>query len=86
MNRALRACLATVGIAGCLGAGEQANAGEKPWSVRMADSVMARTPDPLLLDVVDEPKWEYTQGLLLKSILEVWRLQVQPAHGVDHGA
>jgi len=73
MNRTLHACLATVGIAGCLGAGEQAKTGEKPWSVRMADSVMARTPDPLLLDVVDEPKWEYTQGLLLKSILEVWR-------------
>jgi rhamnogalacturonyl hydrolase YesR/lysophospholipase L1-like esterase len=37
-----------------------------PWSVRMADSVMKRTPNPLLLDVAgDTPKWDYTQGLLL---------------------
>lgn len=42
-----------------------------PWSVRMADSVMKRTPDPLLLDVADTPKWEYTQGLVLKAIFEV---------------
>jgi unsaturated rhamnogalacturonyl hydrolase len=43
----------------------------KPWSVRMADSEMARTPDPLLLDTADKPRWEYTQGLLLKAVLEV---------------
>jgi unsaturated rhamnogalacturonyl hydrolase len=39
----------------------------------MADAEMTRAPDPLLLDVVDKPKWEYTQGLVLKSIQEVWR-------------
>jgi len=44
-----------------------------PWSVRMADSVMKRTPDPLLLDATDKPRWEYTQGLVLKAVFEVGR-------------
>src|SRR5262249_30754521 len=40
-----------------------------PWSVRMADSVMKRTPDPLLLDVPgDTPKWDYTQGVVLLAM------------------
>jgi unsaturated rhamnogalacturonyl hydrolase len=41
------------------------------WSARMADSVMKRTPDPLWLDAIDRPRWEYTPGLVLKSILEL---------------
>jgi unsaturated rhamnogalacturonyl hydrolase len=71
--RALGASVVAIVAFGCMAAGDRAGASEKPWSVRMADSEMARTPDPLRLDVVDEPKWEYTQGLVLKSILEVWR-------------
>jgi|GEM_PF-47155 len=40
-----------------------------PWSARLADSVMKRTPDPLLLDVTGTtPKWDYTQGLVLLAI------------------
>jgi len=67
--------MAAAGVVAALGtaSGEPA-AAEKPWSVRMADSVMLRTPDPLRLDVVDTPRWEYTQGLVLKAILEVWRV------------
>ena len=43
-----------------------------PWSVRMADSVMKRNPDPLLLDVTgDKPKWDYTQGLILLAVQQV---------------
>ena len=43
-----------------------------PWSVRMADSVMKRTPNPLLLDVPgDTPKWDYTQGLVLLAIQQL---------------
>lgn len=40
------------------------------WSSRMADSVMKRTPDPLLLDS-DKPKWDYTQGLVLKALFDL---------------
>lgn len=43
-----------------------------PWSLRMADSVMKRTPDPLLLDVTgDTPKWDYTQGLVLLAMQQL---------------
>jgi unsaturated rhamnogalacturonyl hydrolase len=43
-----------------------------PWSVRVADAVMKRTPDPLLLDVPgDTPKWDYTQGLVLLAMQQL---------------
>ncbi len=43
-----------------------------PMSLRMADSVMKRTPDPLRLDVTgDTPKWDYTQGLVLLAMQRV---------------
>jgi unsaturated rhamnogalacturonyl hydrolase len=52
-------------VAGVLGAAD------RPRSQRMADAEMVRAPDPLLLDVAAEPKWDYTQGLVLQSILAV---------------
>jgi unsaturated rhamnogalacturonyl hydrolase len=42
-----------------------------PWSLRMADSVMKRTPDPVWLDAREKPRWEYTPGLVLKSVMHV---------------
>jgi len=44
-----------------------------PWSVRMADSEMKRNPEPWMIDFRNTPKWEYTQGLVLKAILQVWQ-------------
>jgi unsaturated rhamnogalacturonyl hydrolase len=41
------------------------------WSVRMADSVMKRTPDPMMLDATEAPRWEYTAGLILKAVFDV---------------
>ncbi len=43
-----------------------------PWSVRMAASVMQRHPEPWTLEAPKKPKWEYTYGLVLKAIQEVW--------------
>jgi unsaturated rhamnogalacturonyl hydrolase len=43
-----------------------------PWSGRMADSVLRRNPDYWSIDFHDKPRWEYTYGLVLRSILEVW--------------
>lgn len=43
------------------------------WSVRMADSEMKRNPEPWMIDFRETPKWEYTQGLVLKAILQVWQ-------------
>jgi len=45
----------------------------QPWSVRMTDSVMKRSPEPWMIDFREKPKWEYTEGLVLKAILQVWQ-------------
>jgi len=43
------------------------------WSVRMADSVMARDPDPLRIDANGvNARWDYTQGLVLMSMWKAW--------------
>ena len=44
----------------------------QPWSVRMVESVMRRCPEPWMLDFRKQPTWEYTEGLALKAILQVW--------------
>ena len=45
-----------------------ATVGTKPMSIQMAESVMARDPDPLTLDAA-RPSWNYTQGLILKGMI-----------------
>jgi unsaturated rhamnogalacturonyl hydrolase len=60
-----------LGFASTPGAAAPAEASGRPWSARMADSVMARTPDPMMLDATEAPRWEYTPGLVLKAVLEV---------------
>lgn len=47
-------------------------ASKQPWSVRMAESVMKRNPQPWMIDFRESPKWEYTQGLVLMSLMRVW--------------
>jgi unsaturated rhamnogalacturonyl hydrolase len=43
------------------------------WSARMADAVIRRTPNPLLLDVTGTtPKWDYTQGLIALAMQKVY--------------
>jgi len=42
------------------------------WSVRIAEAVMRRNPDPLLLDVTNNtPKWDYTQGIIALAMQKV---------------
>ena len=48
-----------------------------PVSIRIADAVLARWPDPLTLS----PKgWEYTSGIVLRGIAEVWKVHHEPRH------
>ena len=42
------------------------------WSVRMAESLMKRQPEPGMIKGFAAPIWEYTQGLELKAVLNVW--------------
>lgn len=44
--------------------------GEKPLSMRMVDSEMSRIPDAITMDGVAKPKWNYTTGLELLSIMD----------------
>jgi len=64
----LMALIPLIGI----GASNQETKPASAWSVRMAESVIQRHPQPWLLESPSEPKWEYTYGLVLKSILDVW--------------
>ncbi|MDR0232820.1 MAG: glycoside hydrolase family 88 protein [Dysgonamonadaceae bacterium] len=43
------------------------------YYVRMADSEMKRNPESWMLDFSAQPKWNYCQGLVLQSILQVWK-------------
>lgn len=44
---------------------------ELPWSQRIAKSVMASNPKAWMTDFRKEPKWTYTNGLVLQAILSV---------------
>ena len=45
---------------------------EPAWSVREAEAVIRRTPNPLLLDVTNNtPKWDYTQGIIALALQKV---------------
>ncbi len=68
MSKGLALVLVAVGVVSAQAPPPPAAA--KAVSVRMADSVMARHADPLTIDAV-RPKWEYTQGLVLKAIFAV---------------
>jgi unsaturated rhamnogalacturonyl hydrolase len=66
--------------AGLAGGGVAAAAERKtPWSVGMADSEIARHPDPMTLDS-EQPKWEYTHGLVLKAIQAVGERTKDPRY------
>jgi unsaturated rhamnogalacturonyl hydrolase len=48
-------------------------AGEKPWSVRMADSEMTRLGDSIACEKTKDAKWRYETGVILKGIDGVWK-------------
>jgi unsaturated rhamnogalacturonyl hydrolase len=42
------------------------------WSVKMANSEMKRFPEPWMIEKAKVPRWGYTHGLVVKSMLELW--------------
>lgn len=44
------------------------------WSVRMAKSEIKRFPEPWMIEKATKPRWGYTHGLVVKSMLEEWKL------------
>lgn len=45
---------------------------KKPYYVKMADSEMKRYPESWMVDFQEKLKWNYTHGLELDAILDVW--------------
>lgn len=46
---------------------------EIKWSERMAQSEMQRFPEPWMIEKAKKPRWGYTHGLVVKSMLEEWK-------------
>jgi unsaturated rhamnogalacturonyl hydrolase len=43
------------------------------WSERMARSEMKRFAEPWMIENATKPRWGYTHGLVVKSMLETWK-------------
>ncbi|SDK63580.1 unsaturated rhamnogalacturonyl hydrolase [Catalinimonas alkaloidigena] len=56
----------------CLAPSLRAQA-QKPWSVRMAESLMAKYPDSIVIGDKTYTRWDYEQGLVLEALRRVWR-------------
>lgn len=59
------------GICACTSTPKQT--GETEWSRRMAQSEMQRFPEPWMIEKAKKPRWGYTHGLVVKSMLEEWK-------------
>ena len=42
------------------------------WAVKIADSEIAHNPELWMADFVKAPKWDYTQGLVANSIIQLY--------------
>ncbi len=62
-------------LAGCLCSCGKPSQTEEPakWSERMAISEMKRFPEPWMIEKASKPRWGYTHGLVVKSVLETWK-------------
>lgn len=59
------------GMLSCIATTKEAK--EIKWSVRMARSEMQRFPEPWMIEKAKKPRWGYTHGLVVKSMLEEWK-------------
>ena len=46
---------------------------KEEWSVRLAKSEIKRFPEPWMIEKATKPRWGYTHGLVVKSMLEEWK-------------
>lgn len=70
-QKVLSACILLIVIP-VLTACDSSSGTEEPWSVRMANSEMERFPESWMLDFSSRLKWNYTQGLVCKAMLDMW--------------
>ena len=68
---ALVLLIATAAITGCAQPRKKPPISEKPWSTRMAESVVARHPDPARMELDDKrksPKWSYSTSFATYAV------------------
>lgn len=73
--RALASALAAGALLAAAPAGGEPAAPDAPLAVRLADSVLLRWPDP---SAISGKGWEYTNGIVLAGIAEVYRANRDP--------
>lgn len=74
MNRTImRWGVALLLAAGFVSCGDNGKTDEEAWSVKLARSEMQRFPEPWMIEKAKKPRWGYTHGLVVKSMLELWK-------------
>ena len=63
-------CLLVAGISSCGVRRAETASTNMQWSERLARSEMARFPEPWMIEKAKKPRWGYTHGLVVKSMLE----------------
>ena len=73
MNRNLLKLIVACGAACFIACTAPQKADTEKWSERMARSEMKRFPEPWMIEKAKVPRWGYTHGLVVKSMLEEWK-------------
>ncbi|WP_455585374.1 glycoside hydrolase family 88/105 protein [Bacteroides sp.] len=74
MNKSITKGLVSLLLAGSLLSCAGSRKDDKEvWSVRIARSEMQRFPEPWMIEKAKKPRWGYTHGLVVKSMLELWK-------------
>ena len=69
MNRNLLKLIVACGAACFIACTAPQKAETEKWSERMARSEMKRFPEPWMIEKAKKPRWGYTHGLVVKSVL-----------------
>ena len=73
MNQNLFKAIIACGIVCFIACTTTKKAETEKWSERMARSEMKRFPEPWMIEKAKKPRWGYTHGLVVKSMLEAWK-------------
>lgn len=73
MNKNLLKLIVACGTACFLACAAPQKTETEKWSERMARSEMKRFPEPWMIEKAKKPRWGYTHGLVVKSMLEEWK-------------
>ena len=73
MNRNLLKLIVACGATCFIACTAPQKAETEKWSERMARSEMKRFPEPWMIEKAKKPRWGYTHGLVVKSMLEEWK-------------